>query len=103
MTTTSTHVYTAPDGSAYVFSATASGTCVPQPQPAYTVPRSATRQGGGTSSTAAIQAGSQAARADILAAGVACANWSTTSTPVYTAPGGAWYIYNVTVSAMCTN
>ncbi|MGW0804822.1 hypothetical protein [Nonomuraea sp. NPDC002799] len=99
-----THVYTAPDGSAYVFQATASGTCVPQPPPpSYTVPRSETRQAGGANSTIAIQNGSQAARAAILAAGVACTGWTTTAALVWSAPGSVWYIYDVTVSATCTN
>lgn len=96
------HLYTAPDGSAWIYEATATGYCTPAPPPpSYTVPRSATQQGGGSSSSAAIQNGSQAARAAILAVGVDCTNWATTSSHVYTAPGGAWYIYNVTVTALC--
>ncbi|GAA3567333.1 hypothetical protein GCM10022419_055110 [Nonomuraea rosea] len=103
----STHVYTAPDGSAYIFYATASGTCVtappPPPPPSYTVPRSETRQGGGATASAAIQNGAQAARSAVLAAGVACTNWQTASTFVWAASGGVWHIYDVTVSATCTN
>ncbi|MDG4766676.1 hypothetical protein O7632_21625 [Solwaraspora sp. WMMD406] len=97
------HLYTAPDGSAYIYEATATGYCVPAPPPSYTVARSATRQGSGASSTIAIQNGSQAARADILAVGVACANWATNSSKVFTAPDGSWHVYNVTVSALCAN
>lgn len=98
------HLYTAPDGSAYIYEATATGYCAPgPPPPSYTVARSATRQGGGATSTIAIHNGSQAARADILAVGVACANWATNSSKVYAAPDGSWHIYNVTVSALCTN
>jgi hypothetical protein len=110
VSTSSTLVYTAPDGSAYVFQGTASGTCVtqpppppPPPPPSYTVPRSETRQAGGATSNAAIQNGHQAARAAILAVGVACTNWNTTSAFVWGAPGSVWYIYNVTVTATCTN
>ncbi|SEG78191.1 hypothetical protein SAMN05444920_104578 [Nonomuraea solani] len=104
VTTSSTHVYTAPDGSAYVFQGTASGTCVPQPPaPTYPVPRTETRQAGGATSSAAIQAGHQAARAAILAVGVSCTGWTTTSNLVWAAPGSVWYIYDVTVSANCTN
>ncbi|MEV0390533.1 hypothetical protein [Nonomuraea sp. NPDC050643] len=103
----STHVYTAPDGSAYIFQATASGTCVsqppPPPPPSYTVPRTETRQAGGATTYAAIQSGSQAARAAILAVGVACTGWTTTTALVWAAPGSVWYIYDVTVSATCTN
>ncbi|MFC4116854.1 hypothetical protein [Nonomuraea zeae] len=65
--------------------------------------RSETRQGGGATAGAAIQNGTQAARAAVLAAGVACANWQTTSAFVWAAPGGVWHIYDVTVSATCTN
>ncbi|ROO59336.1 hypothetical protein EDC02_1132 [Micromonospora sp. Llam0] len=98
------HLYTAPDGSAYVYEATATGYCVPAPPPpSYTVARSATRQGSGATSTSAIQNGAQAARADILAVGVACANWATNASNVFTAPDGSWHVYNVTVSALCTN
>jgi hypothetical protein len=75
--------------------------CVPQPP--YTVPRSATRQGGGPLPTAAISNGEQQARAAILAVGIACTNWSRPSTHVYTAPDGSWYIFTVTVNATCTN
>ncbi|MET9251572.1 hypothetical protein [Nonomuraea sp. NPDC003709] len=101
---TSAHVYTAPDGSAYVFNATASGTCVPQPPgPSYPVARSETRQGSGATSGAAVQNGAQAARAAVLAAGVNCVNWTTTSALVWAAPGSVWYIYDVTVSANCTD
>jgi hypothetical protein len=103
ITSSATHVYTAPGGAAYVYNGTASGYCTVVPQPSYTVPRSASRQGGGSSASAAQSAGRQAAQADILAAGVACNGWSTSYAHVYTAPGGAWYIYNATVTAMCTN
>ncbi|MGA4988104.1 hypothetical protein [Nonomuraea bangladeshensis] len=97
-------VYTAPDGSAYVYQATASGTCVTQPpQPSHPVPRSATRQAGGATPSAAVQAGSQAARAAILAAGGSCTGWATTSALVWAAPDSSWYVYDVTVSASCTD
>ncbi|MEV0632294.1 hypothetical protein [Nonomuraea wenchangensis] len=99
-------VYTAPDGSAYVYQATASGTCVtqtPAPQPSYPVPRSETRQAGGSTPSAAVQAGSQAARAAILAAGGSCTGWTTTSALVWAAPDSSWHVYDVTVSASCTN
>ncbi|MFC6086193.1 hypothetical protein [Sphaerisporangium aureirubrum] len=103
VTTTTTHVYTAPDGSAYVYNATASGWCAPPPPSPYTVPRSATAQGGGSSSSAAQSNGAAAARSAVLAAGVACTGWSYSYSTVYIAPGGAWYIYNVTANALCTN
>ncbi|AQZ66401.1 unnamed protein product [[Actinomadura] parvosata subsp. kistnae] len=103
---TTRHLYTAPDGSAWIYEATATGDCaVPPttPPPSYTVPRTETRQGGGASPNAAVENGSQAARAALLAAGQACTGYSTTSSLVYSAPGGAWWIYNVTVSATCTH
>jgi hypothetical protein len=103
ITTSATHVYTAPGGAAYVYSGTATGFCAVVPPPVYSVPRLATRQGGGSSAAAAQSAGAQAAQADILAAGVACTGWSVSYTHVYTAPQGAWHIYNATVSATCTN
>jgi hypothetical protein len=101
ITSSATWVYTAPGGAAYVYNGTATGYCaVPPP---YTVSRSATRQGGGSSAAAAQTAGFNAAKADILGVGVSCTNWSATYASVYTAPGGAWYIVNATVSALCTN
>ncbi|MEU8203413.1 hypothetical protein [Streptosporangium sp. NPDC049046] len=102
---TTRHLYTAPDGSAWIYEATASGNCeVPSSTPpSYTVPRTETQQAGGASPSAAIANGSQAARAALLAAGQACTGYSTTSSLVYSAPGGAWWIYNVTVSATCTH
>ncbi len=103
ITTSATHVYTAPGGAAYVYSGTATGYCAVVPPPVYTVPRSATRQGGGSSAAAAQSAAAQAAQADILAVGVACTGWSASYTHVYTAPQGVWYVYNATVSATCTN
>lgn len=103
VTSSATHVYTAPNGAAYVFNGTATGYCAVVPPPSYTVPRSATRQGGGSSAAAAQSAGHQAAQADILAAGVACTGWSASYAHVYTAPQGVWYVYNATVDAMCTN
>jgi hypothetical protein len=103
ITTTTTHVYTAPDGSAYVYNATASAWCAPAPPSPYTVPRSATAQGGGSSSHVAQSNGAAAARAAVLSAGVDCGNWTYSYSIVYIAPGGAWYIYNVTANALCTN
>ncbi|MER6831470.1 hypothetical protein ABT352_36145 [Streptosporangium sp. NPDC000563] len=103
---TTRHLYTAPDGSAWIYEATASGNCeVPSstPPPSYTVPRTETQQAGGASPSVAVANGSQAARAALLAAGQACTGYSTTSSLVYSAPGGAWWIYNVTVSATCTH
>ncbi|MGW0203268.1 hypothetical protein [Nonomuraea sp. NPDC003201] len=51
-------------------------------------------------------AGQANARAELnrraAQAGEVCPSVSVTSTHVYTAPGGAWYIYDVTVSANCT-
>ncbi len=97
-------VYTAPDGSAYVYQATASGTCVTQtPAPSYPVPHSETRQAGGSTPSAAVQAGSQAARAAILAAGGSCTGWTTTSALVWAAPDSSRHVYDVTVSASCAN
>ncbi|MEO3810927.1 hypothetical protein ABGB17_18160 [Sphaerisporangium sp. B11E5] len=103
VTTTTQLVYTAPDGSAYVYNATASGWCTPAAAPPYVVPRSATAQGGGSSSQAAQSNGAAAAQAAVLAAGVACSGWQYSYAVVYIAPGGAWYIYDVTASALCTN
>jgi hypothetical protein len=104
VTTTATHVYTAPGGAAYVFSSTATGTCGPPPPSPYTVPRSATTQGGGPSPGAALANGDSINRSTILAAGVNCTGWSSTlGSHVYTAPGGAWYIYYVNTTALCTN
>ncbi|GAA0837753.1 hypothetical protein ACFQVD_31110 [Streptosporangium amethystogenes subsp. fukuiense] len=100
---TTRHLYTAPDGSAWIYEATASGNCVVPPSLSYTVSRTETRQGGGASPSVAVENGSQAARAALLAAGQACTGYATTSSLVYSAPGGAWWIYNVTVSATCTH
>jgi hypothetical protein len=83
----------------YTYRATASGFCVSAPS--YTVPRSATRQGGGPSVDAAISEGEGLARAQILAAGGSCVNWSRTAVPVWSAPSGTWYVFNVTVNALC--
>ncbi|MFC4532972.1 hypothetical protein [Sphaerisporangium dianthi] len=103
MTATSTLIYTAPGGAAYVYSATATGLCAPAPPaPAYTVPRSATAQGSGGNSLTARNNAAAAARAAVLAAGVDCTGWTTTYSTVWTAPDGSWYIYNATVTAMCT-
>jgi hypothetical protein len=104
VTSSASHVYTAPDGSAYVYWGTASGWCVPAPPPpSYTVPRSATRRGEGRTAGAAHTAGIQAARAAILAVGVDCANWTSSASYVYAAPDGSWHIYDMTVGALCTN
>jgi hypothetical protein len=104
VTSSASHVYTAPDGSAYVFSGTASGWCVPAPPPpSYTVPRSATRRGEGRTAAAAHTAGNQAASAAILAVGIDCTNWTSSASYVYVAPDGSWHIYDMTVSALCAN
>ncbi|TXK40072.1 hypothetical protein [Nonomuraea sp. C10] len=100
---TTRHLYTAPDGSAWIYEATASGNCEVPPPVSYTVPRTETRQAGGTSPNVAVENGAQAARAALLAAGQACTGYATTSSLVYTAPGGVWWIYDVTVSATCTH
>ncbi|MGJ6966259.1 hypothetical protein ACSDR0_30555 [Streptosporangium sp. G11] len=65
--------------------------------------RTETRQGGGTSPYVVVENGSQAARAALLAAGQACTGYATTSSLVCSAPCGAWWIYNITVSATCTH
>jgi hypothetical protein len=104
VSTTATHVYTAPNGAAYVFSSTATGTCGPTPPSPYTVPRSATAQGGGSSPSAALANGDSINRSTNVAVGVSCIGRSSTlGSHVYTAPGGAWYIYNVNTTALCTN
>lgn len=103
-TSTPRHLYTAPYGSGYVYEVTATGYCAPAPAPlSYTVPRSATKQGQAANWSQAIANGEQAARAEILAVGVDCTNWTTTSSNVFSAPNGSWYVYNVTVNALCTN
>ncbi|WP_182906162.1 hypothetical protein [Microbispora sp. H13382] len=95
--------YTVPSGGGYVYGGTATGLCAPaSPGPSYTVPRSATARGEGSTSTAATQNGAAAARAAILAAGADCSGYQTTGvTNVYTTPTGSWYIYDVTVSGLC--
>ncbi|WP_043613988.1 hypothetical protein [Nonomuraea candida] len=69
----------------------------------FTVQRTETRQAGGVTPYAAKQAGAAEARAAILAAGVSCTGWTTTSALVWAAPGSVWYIYDVTVTALCTH
>jgi hypothetical protein len=102
VTYTTTLVYVVPSGGGSVYNATATGSCAPPPPPpAFTVARSATAQGQGSSWTAADASGAQTARAAILAVGANCANWTTSSTLVWVATGGVWYITNVTVTAMC--
>ncbi|MEV5555013.1 hypothetical protein AB0L44_15295 [Nonomuraea wenchangensis] len=49
------------------------------------------------------QAGSQAARAAILAVGGSCTGWTTTSALVWAAPDSSRHVYDVTVSASCAN
>jgi hypothetical protein len=102
VTTSSTLIYVVPSGGGDVFSATATGLCGP-PQPVqYTVARSATVQAQGRGSGEAVANGERAARASILSVGINCTNWATTATYVYATPDG-WNIYNVTVTALCTN
>ncbi|MEU7913218.1 hypothetical protein [Microbispora bryophytorum] len=95
--------YAVPSGGGYVYGGTATGLCAPAPPgPSYTVPRSATARGEGNTSTAATQNGATAARAAIVSAGADCTGYQTTGvTNVYTTPTGSWYIYDVTVSALC--
>ncbi|MGW5261025.1 hypothetical protein ACWEQG_08635 [Microbispora sp. NPDC004025] len=94
--------YTVPSGGGYVYGGTATGLCAPASPSPYTVPRSATGRGQGSTSSTATQNGAAAARAAILAAGGDCTGYQTTGvTTVYATPDSSWYIYDVTVSALC--
>ncbi|MEU6407204.1 hypothetical protein [Microbispora sp. NPDC046933] len=103
VTSSATLVYVVPSGGGYQYSGTATGLCAPAPPPpSYTVSRTATARGEGSTSTAATQNGAAAARAAILAAGADCTGYQTTGVNyVYVTPTGSWYIYDVTVSALC--
>ncbi|MBP2708362.1 hypothetical protein JOL79_31745 [Microbispora sp. RL4-1S] len=103
VTSSATLVYVVPSGGGYQYSGTATGLCAPPPPPpSYTVSRTATARGEGSTSGAAQQNGEAAARSAILAAGGDCTNYQTTAvTYVYRTPPGDWYIYDVTVSALC--
>jgi hypothetical protein len=104
VTSSATLVYVVPSGGGYQYSGTATGYCAPPgPGPVYDTPRSATAQGGASSSSAAQSAAFQAAQSSILAVGHDCTGWSASYSPVYIAPGGAWYIYSATVSATCVD
>ncbi|MEV4454687.1 hypothetical protein [Microbispora sp. NPDC049633] len=94
--------YTVPSGGGYVYGGTATGLCAPASPSHYTVPRTATGRGQGSTSSTATQNGAAAARAAILAAGGDCTGYQTTGvTTVYATPDSSWYIYDVTVSALC--
>ncbi|WP_182876181.1 hypothetical protein [Microbispora sp. H10670] len=105
VTSSATLLYTVPSGGGYVYGGTATGLCAPAPPPpSYTVPRTATARGEASTYSAAVQNGAAAARAAILAAGGDCTGYQTTgATNVYTTPTGSWYIYDVTVSALCVH
>ncbi|MGS2646203.1 hypothetical protein [Streptosporangium sp. LJ11] len=51
----------------------------------------------------AVENGSQTACVVFLAADRACTGHATTWSPVYSAPGSAWWTHNVTVSATRTH
>ncbi len=103
MTSSATLVYVVPSGGGYQYSGTATGLCAPAPPPpSYTVSRTATARGEASTYSAAVQNGTATARAAILAAGGDCTGYQTTAVNyVYVAPTGSWYIYDVTVSALC--
>ncbi|GLW21736.1 hypothetical protein [Microbispora triticiradicis] len=105
VTSSATLVYVVPSGGGYQFNGTATGLCAPAPPPpSYTVPRTATARGEGSTPGTAQQNGAAGARAAILAAGGDCTGYQTTGvTNVYTTPTGSWYIYDVTVSALCVH
>ncbi|MBE3009066.1 hypothetical protein IL992_07650 [Microbispora sp. NEAU-D428] len=103
VTSSATLVYVVPSGGGYQYSGTATGLCAPAPPPpSYTVSRTATARGEGSTPAAAQQNGAAAARAAILGAGADCTGYQTTAVNyVYVTPTGSWYIYDVTVSALC--
>ncbi|MEV7807236.1 hypothetical protein AB0O28_30255 [Microbispora sp. NPDC088329] len=102
VTSSATLQYAVPSGGGYVYGGTATGLCAPASPSPYTVPRSATGRGQGSTSSAATQNGAAAARTAILAAGADCTGYQTTGvTTVYATPDSSWYIYDVTVSALC--
>lgn len=105
VTSSATLAYTVPSGGGYVYNGTATGLCAPAPPPpSYTVPRTATARGQASTYSVAVQNGGAAARASVLAAGGDCTGFQTTGvTYVYAAPDGSWYIYDVTVSALCVH
>jgi hypothetical protein len=101
VTSSSTLTFIAPGNVEYVFAAVASGTCAQIPP--FTVYRTATSLGAGSSASAAIANGEPPARAAVTAAGVNCTNWIESVAFVFVAPNGSWYNYNVTMMALCTN
>jgi len=72
--------------------------------PPYTVIRSATSHGQGSTREAAISNGIAANKVALRTAGINCNPYSSsTSTHVWTAPDGSWHVYNVTTRGYCTN
>jgi hypothetical protein len=69
----------------------------------YTIPRSASAVGQGRTSDVAKHNGAQEARAAVLAAGGDCTNWSQSDRTLFIAPDSSWYVYEVTVSALCVH
>jgi hypothetical protein len=101
VTSSSTPGYRAPDGSAYYFSAVASGTCALIPP--YSILRVGNAVGAGPSFAIASDNSVAAAQALVLAGGVNCTNWVLSGRNLYTAPDRSWYTMEATARALCTN
>jgi hypothetical protein len=100
VTSSSEQTYRSPDGSTFVYSATATGTCGLVPP--YSSLRTATSVGAASTLDAASSNAVAAATALVSAPGGSCAYWVYSATVTYVAPTRTWYNVQATARALCT-